>query len=56
MDGLHEDAQALGEATVHWLRRTGISKDISKLDALLRMNLMTLTIALEAIIDLYTVA
>ncbi len=28
LDGLNEDAAILGEATVHWLRHTGISDDV----------------------------
>jgi hypothetical protein len=27
-DNLHEEAEALLEATVHWLRHTGISDDV----------------------------
>jgi len=27
-DGLHEEAESLNEATVHWLRHTGISEDV----------------------------
>jgi len=29
-DGFHEDAEALLEATVHWLRHTGISDDVKR--------------------------
>jgi len=29
-DGFHEDADALVEATVHWLRHTGISDDVKR--------------------------
>lgn len=28
--GLHEEADSLGEATVHWLRHTGISDDVKR--------------------------
>ena len=27
-DGLHDEAETLNEATVHWLRHTGISDDV----------------------------